>query len=79
MSNDVHYCNCSHCKITITKKERKKIIDKKYYEKKIKSIKEKTTCPCGGLYLKTPSSKCQHLNTKRHKKYLEDNIKDDIN
>ena len=35
-----HYCNCSNCKLSISKKERKRIVDRLYYEESIKKIKD---------------------------------------
>jgi hypothetical protein len=65
----VHYCNCSYCPDSITKKQRKKIIDKIYYEKKIKPIKDKVSCGCGGSYINTRAGHNQHVKTKKHQKF----------
>ena len=64
-----HYCNCPNCKDSISLKERKKIIDKIYYDNNIKGVKEVHICPCGGKYIHTPSSRIQHCKTKKHQKY----------
>lgn len=66
-----HYCNCSDCPKSISAEERKKIIDKIYYEEKIKPIKNKIKCPCGGSYFDKAVSKNQHRKTKKHLKYLK--------
>ena len=59
-----------------------KIRQKRFYKKNKEKINEKkrltetTRCPCKGRY--KPHNKTLHIHTKKHKKYLEDNIKDDI-
>ena len=69
-------------KIRIQNNER----SKRYYKKNLiifserRQNAEKIICGCGGSYKNIACNKNQHLNTKRHKKFIFDNtIKDENN
>ena len=50
-------------------KEYLKEYKKKYYNKNKDIINEKYTCECGGKY--TQNNKSKHINTKKHKSFIE--------